>query len=149
VEEVGLRLEGRDWQGRAMTVGVPHVVIPVPEDPEQLPFSRLGPGLGRHPDFGPEGTNINLIEGAAIPEKRVRTWERGVEDETYSCGSGIVASALLEMARLGRSRLRCRTHSNDVLTIEALGTPPLCPCRMTGPVRLVAVIDPYPELLNS
>jgi diaminopimelate epimerase len=147
VEEICLHLDGRDWHGSALTVGVPHLVIPVAEDPEQLPFARIGPGLGRHPDIGPEGTNINLIEAAAMPEKRVLTWERGVEDETYSCGSGVVASALMELARLGQSSLRCRTHSNDLLVIEALAEPPLCPCRLTGPVRMVAIVDPHSELL--
>jgi hypothetical protein len=60
----------------------------------------------------------------------------------------VVASALLELARLEHlQELRCHTHSGDVLLIESLGEPPLCPCRLTGPARFVAIIEPYPELL--
>jgi diaminopimelate epimerase len=49
------------------------------------------------PLFAPQGTNVNFIEPERIPGGtilRVRTYEKGVEDETLACGTGIVASAI-------------------------------------------------------
>lgn len=81
--------------GFFVPVGVPHLVVPVP-DRELL--DRLDvEGLGRRIrswDRFPRGANVDFVanEGGRV---RVRTYERGVERETYACGSGAVAAALV------------------------------------------------------
>jgi diaminopimelate epimerase len=74
--------------------GVPHVVVPVPQIGE-VDVSREGSALRYHEKFSPKGANVNFIEKRGSDKIAVRTYERGVEDETLACGTGVVASALV------------------------------------------------------
>jgi diaminopimelate epimerase len=61
----------------------------------------LGRKLRHHAAFAPKGTNVNFVEVTGPQSLDIRTYERGVEDETLACGTGSVAAAIL-MARAGR-----------------------------------------------
>lgn len=74
--------------------GVPHVVIPVAKI-EEADVRREGAAIRYHKMFLPNGTNVNFIERRGPNKIAIRTYERGVEDETLACGTGIVASALI------------------------------------------------------
>ena len=74
--------------------GVPHVVIPVPKI-DDADVRREGAAIRYHKMFSPNGTNVNFIEKREFNKIGIRTYERGVEDETLACGTGIVASALI------------------------------------------------------
>ena len=74
--------------------GVPHVVIPVPKI-DEADVRREGAAIRYHKMFSPNGTNVNFIEKRGPNKIAIRTYERGVEDETLACGTGIVASALI------------------------------------------------------
>ena len=74
--------------------GVPHVVIPIPKI-ENADVRRVGAAIRYHNMFSPSGTNVNFIEKRGRNKIAIRTYERGVEDETLACGTGIVASALI------------------------------------------------------
>jgi diaminopimelate epimerase len=79
--------------GIALNTGSPHLVI-FKTDVENLDVRKEGEIL-RHADlFKPDGINVNFIE---VRENSVllRTFERGVEDETLSCGTGAIASAIV------------------------------------------------------
>jgi diaminopimelate epimerase len=74
--------------------GVPHVVAPVAQlDDVDVP--REGSAIRYHEMFSPKGANVNFIEKRGSDKIAVRTYERGVEDETLACGTGVVASALI------------------------------------------------------
>ena len=111
---------GLPAHGTPIHVGVPHLVIFVPDDLATLPIERVGPPLRRHPLL-PEGANVNFVRVAVPGRLEVRTWERGVEAETLSCGSGVVASALVAALRgLAELPVVCATKSGVDLTVNAL-----------------------------
>jgi len=74
--------------------GVPHVVIPVAKI-DDADVRREGAAIRHHKMFSPNGTNVNFIEKRGPNKIAIRTYERGVENETLACGTGIVASALI------------------------------------------------------
>jgi diaminopimelate epimerase len=83
-----------------LNTGVPHIVVPW-DELETAPVRELGRELRHHPAFAPAGTNVNFVKVTGASAIALRTYERGVEDETLACGTGSVAAAIL-MARLGR-----------------------------------------------
>ncbi len=89
--DLTLDLGGERLTGRWIDSGVPHLVLTV-DDPGSAPLERWGPAIRRHAAFGESGTNVDVIRVAAA-EVAVRTWERGVEGETLSCGTGAIAAA--------------------------------------------------------
>ena len=74
--------------------GVPHVVIPVSQI-DDVEVRRAGSAVRYHEMFSPKGANVNFIEKRGPNKIAIRTYERGVEDETLACGTGVVASALV------------------------------------------------------
>lgn len=77
-----------------VNTGVPHAVVFV-EDLENTDIVRLGRALRHHPHFAPKGTNANFVGELPGGGIAIRTYERGVEDETLACGTGVCAAALI------------------------------------------------------
>jgi diaminopimelate epimerase len=134
--------------GSLMEVGVPHLVVAT-TGLGDVDLAVVAPQLRSHPALGPEGANVDFYEVTDDGVVALRTWERGVEGETLSCGSGMVAVALVVMADRASDRVELAPCSGDRLVVEALGEPPACATRLTGPTRIVATIDPSDELLQD
>ena len=101
-----------------MNTGVPHAVVYV-SDAEEVDIVTQGRAIRRSPIF-PRGTNVNFVQIVDAGNLIVRTYERGVEDETLACGTGVVASALLTALVTGRELpLRLKVRSGDVLAVNA------------------------------
>jgi len=77
----------------AVNTGVPHAII-FTNNLENTPVTELSPKIRYDPIF-PRGANVNFVKVHTPHEISIRTYERGVEDETLSCGTGSVASAAL------------------------------------------------------
>lgn len=75
----------------AVNTGVPHAVIIVDEI-GIVDVKEVGPIVRNHASFI-NGANVNFVEKAGENTLRIRTYERGVEEETLSCGTGAMASA--------------------------------------------------------
>jgi diaminopimelate epimerase len=78
--------------------GTEHAVAFV-TDVDALDVTRLGRAVRQHPGFGHGGTNVSFVQAAGPNELRIRTYERGVEAETLSCGSGAVAAVVTARER--------------------------------------------------
>jgi diaminopimelate epimerase len=83
-----------------INTGVPHAII-FTEALDNEPVADLGPAIRFHSRFSPAGTNADFVQVLDHNRIRVRTYERGVEDETLACGTGAVASAIIS-AHLGK-----------------------------------------------
>jgi diaminopimelate epimerase len=62
---------------------------------EEVDELREGAAIRRHEIFAPKGANVNFLESCGGNKIAIRTYERGVENETLACGTGVVASALI------------------------------------------------------
>jgi len=100
----------------SVDTGVPHAVVFV-NDIDTMDVCALGSQLRHHEAFFPAGTNVNFVQELDGVFK-VRTYERGVEDETLACGTGATASALVA-AFLGHttSPVEIITSGGDRLVI--------------------------------
>ena len=100
-----------------VNTGVPHVVHFV-EDLDSVDVKNLGSHLRNHDEFSPEGTNADFVQIDGKNSIKVRTYERGVEDETLACGTGSVASALISAEREGMiSPVTVETRSGEKLKV--------------------------------
>ena len=91
---IDLPVAGENRAVHFINSGVPHVVIPVAKI-DDADVRGDGAAIRNHKMFSPNGANVNFIEKRGANKIAIRTYERGVEDETLACGTGIVASALI------------------------------------------------------
>ncbi|MFQ6136000.1 MAG: diaminopimelate epimerase [Candidatus Hydrothermarchaeales archaeon] len=91
-----MEVDGEDVEISAINTGVPHVVVFV-DDIEEVEVRRIGRAI-RYSGLFPEGTNVNFVQEVGNNIFKVRTYERGVEDETLACGTGIAACGAISVA---------------------------------------------------
>ena len=87
-------------------------------DLDAVDVRSLGRALRTHPHFEPKGTNVNFVAQTGLNAIAIRTYERGVEDETLACGTGMVACALIfhELAGVG-SPVQVVVRGGDTLEV--------------------------------
>lgn len=113
-----LTVNGNRLHYSFINTGVPHTVIFV-EGLPKVDVTGLGRAIRNHPDFKPRGTNVNFVEVQGGRKINVRTYERGVENETLACGTGSTASAIISsmMGYVG-TPVRVKTSGGEILTIH-------------------------------
>ncbi len=116
--DIGLPLETGWRRVDYLHTGVPHVVVAV-EDLDGHPVVEHGRAIRRHPLFSPEGTNADFMRITGPGRLEMRTYERGVEDETLACGTGAIACALVTAVREEfPSPVRVKTRGGEELVIH-------------------------------
>ena len=130
----------------SVNTGVPHAVVSV-DDIDMVDVVAMGRRIREHPHFAPAGTNANFIQILPDGEVALRTYERGVEDETLACGTGAVAVGLV--TALGDSLpspVRVKTRSGGILTIY-FGSPEsgFTPVYMEGDARIIYTCRLHPD----
>lgn len=87
----------------AVNTGVPHAVIFV-DDPDSVDIEKEAPPIRHHKSFS-NGANVNFVAIKGEDGIRIRTYERGIEGETLSCGTGATASAAVahKLGKVGKT----------------------------------------------
>ena len=135
---VEIVVKGERIEVHRMNVGVPHAIIEV-SDLRNYAVVDVGRAVREHRAFMPDGTNTDFVREIDAHTIELRTYERGVEDETLACGTGAVASALV-MAALGKvgPPVAVRTRGGWTLTVgffmSDLG---FCDVSLTGDARTI------------
>ncbi len=133
------RIENFHHDIHSINTGVPHAVSFV-EDLEHLDVVTHGRAIRNHPQFAPNGTNANFAKVLAPGHIAIRTYERGVEDETLACGTGMVACALVHHLLTGaESPVSVDVEGGDTLLIgfEKTGEASFANVTLTGPADFV------------
>ncbi|PIE50683.1 MAG: diaminopimelate epimerase [Flavobacteriales bacterium] len=108
VEEI--TQNGKDF---VLDTGSPHFVRFV-DEVENFEVYLNGKAIRYSDAFKKEGINVNFVERISENQIFVRTYERGVEDETYSCGTGVTASCLSVMSMEDISALEVKTLGGNL-----------------------------------
>jgi len=117
-----LTLEGIDLPASFIDTGVPHVVYFV-KNVDEVNVREVGAKTRYHEYFKEEGTNANFAEVVNRNTIKIRTYERGVEDETLACGTGSTAAAVIGVLKgICDSPVAVITRSGKILKVYVYRT---------------------------
>lgn len=116
-----IKLDKKLYITHFIDTGAPHLVVFTDEneieDIEKINLNDLGRKLRFHPYFE-TGTNVNFVSQIDKSTIRIRTYERGVENETLACGTGSVASAIaLVELRNTKPPVKVKTTGGETLRV--------------------------------
>ncbi len=113
-----LTVDQTEFTVHSINTGVPHAVVECADlhDFDVAAFGRL---IRNHEQFTPAGTNVNFFQYSADRNATVRTFERGVEQETLACGTGVVATAIIiNETYKGGSPVRVKVKGGETLEVN-------------------------------
>lgn len=120
-KDISIEVGGYRMSLDFVNTGVPHAVYFAgsPKELEEIDVCERGRAIRHHERFQPAGTNADFAFVSDPHHMQLRTYERGVEDETLACGTGCIAGALTAAARgLAESPVNVVTRSGETLTIH-------------------------------
>ncbi|SDN29271.1 diaminopimelate epimerase [Desulfonauticus submarinus] len=95
--DVKIFIDENDFNIHYVNTGVPHVVF-FTENIKEIDVNKIGRRIRFHDYFSPSGSNVNFVQIVKKDFILLRTYERGVENETYACGTGAAASVYVGFA---------------------------------------------------
>ncbi len=121
--------------------GLPHAVLPFHdlERADEDEIRELGRAI-RHNEAFPKGANVNFYELTGPDELYVRTFERGVEDLTYACGTGTgsIVAVLTLQGRVTGNQVRAHMRGGDLIVDANRAESAIRDLYLTGPTNIVA-----------
>jgi len=115
--DYSIKLENKEIFINSVNTGVPHAVL-LSDDIDHVPVEELGRIIRFHAAFGEKGTNVDFVKVIDKTNLVLRTYERGVEAETYACGTGAVASGvILKEKGLIESPVNILTKGGETLKV--------------------------------
>lgn len=150
--ECPIDAEGKTYDCSYMVVGVPHAVVLIQglEDFDRRALFELGRTMRFHAAF-PSGANVDFIEVTGSNEVRAMTYERGVEDFTYACGTGAsaIAVALTLQGKADGNQVKIHMPGGVLaVDVECGADRKVKDIFLTGPTNIVAVGEVHDEDLN-
>jgi diaminopimelate epimerase len=135
-EEFRNNMEIEGMTCHSVNTGSPHAVI-YTSDLQAANVNGTGRTIRHRTDIFPEGTNVNFIEITSPESLSIRTFERGVEDETLACGTGAVAAALMsyKLGRISSTTVHVTVKSGDILEVRFNES--MNEVFLTGPAKIV------------
>lgn len=124
--EITIMLNAEPLSLHFIDTGAPHAVVLYDEAPgawqthfQHFDVEGWGRAIRNHPFFHPFGTNVDFIRILKDNSIQMRTYERGVEEETLACGTGAVASTLIaSLLRKMEPPIRVHTRGGDTLVVD-------------------------------
>ncbi|WP_236246434.1 diaminopimelate epimerase [Streptomyces sp. CC210A] len=115
--------------------GTEHVVAIV-DDVDAIDAVTVGRLIRHHAALAPLGTNVNFVQPFGDQALKIRTYERGVEAETLSCGSGAVAAVVIARMRglVGPRSVTVHNRASEPLTVRSHSSRPKQTQWVGGPV---------------
>ena len=121
--------------------GLPHAVVEYPglKEADENQLRELGRAMRHHPAF-PKGANVNFYEIIGEDEVYERTFERGVEDFTYACGTGTgsVVTVLTLLGKVSGQQVKVNMTGGQLVIDAEIGDSSVPALYLTGPTNIVA-----------
>jgi len=121
---VPIRINKQPLHVAFVDTGVPHAIVFV-DNLKKIDVKKIGSLIRFNPKFKPRGTNVNFVEQINKTSVEVRTYERGVEDETNACGTGSVAAGIVTYLKANhdgqstkKAAMKVKTQSSEILKIS-------------------------------
>lgn len=125
-----------DGNDSVLNTGSPHYVKYV-ENLKDYDVYTEGHGIRNSENYKEKGINVNFVEKISDNEIFVRTYERGVEDETYSCGTGVTASALTFLEKDNLTSVKVKTLGGNLKVYAEKSGDSFCNIWLEGPAKQV------------
>jgi len=132
-------VQALDDQCYELNTGSPHFVSIKSENIHEIDLVAWARGIRYNADYAAAGINVNAVNIIDDTHIAMRTYERGVEGETLSCGTGVTAAALslATMKSLGGGLIHVSTRGGDLSVAFSRSPSGFCNIQLQGPTRMV------------